>query len=406
MAAPSVTYTFSNGTTASASEVNTNFTDIINGVSDGTKDLSINALTCAGTATLNGAINLGNASSDDLTITASLASSIAIKTNASYGIGSSTLGLTGIYFGNSTYTTRIVPGSLSGSNTLTLPTTTDTLVSTTASQTLTNKTLTAPVISTISNTGTITLPTATDTLVARATTDTLTNKTMVIASNTFTAANANGILFANASSTVTNSSNFFLTTTQLQLADGSVGTPSLSWNGDTNTGIYRVSGDEIGLVAGGTSRLNVNTGGITVNNNTTSDSNLGTISSVTLGHYYEGTISLTFTSGFASNKGVTVAYRRVGKIVTLTFPGTTATSANPGTAFCGSGALPSSLQPTQENYMPATSSNSGTLTWGVCLVRDNANGGTVRIYRNVDQSTVFGTSVTIGWLGFSVTYIV
>ena len=49
------------------------------------------------------------------------------------------------------------------------------------SQTLTNKTLTAPVISTISNTGTITLPTSTDTLVGRATTDTLTNKTLTSA---------------------------------------------------------------------------------------------------------------------------------------------------------------------------------------------------------------------------------
>jgi len=53
------------------------------------------------------------------------------------------------------------------------------VVTTTGAQTLTNKTLTAPVISTISNTGTITLPTATDTLVGRATTDTLTNKTLV-----------------------------------------------------------------------------------------------------------------------------------------------------------------------------------------------------------------------------------
>ena len=51
-------------------------------------------------------------------------------------------------------------------------------VTTTGSQTLTNKTLTAPVISTISNTGTLTLPTSTDTLVGRATTDTLTNKTL------------------------------------------------------------------------------------------------------------------------------------------------------------------------------------------------------------------------------------
>lgn len=57
-------------------------------------------------------------------------------------------------------------------------TSTDKAVGKTATQTLTNKTLTAPVISTISNTGTLTLPTSTDTLVGRATTDTLTNKTL------------------------------------------------------------------------------------------------------------------------------------------------------------------------------------------------------------------------------------
>jgi hypothetical protein len=52
------------------------------------------------------------------------------------------------------------------------------VVTTTGTQTLTNKTLTAPIISTISNSGTITLPTGTRTLVARDTTDTLTNKTL------------------------------------------------------------------------------------------------------------------------------------------------------------------------------------------------------------------------------------
>lgn len=87
--------------------------------------------------------------------------------------------------------------------TYTLPNATDTLVGLAATQTLTSKTLTtptitgpsitgtvsgsgtyssvtltSPVISSISNTGTLTLPTSTDTLVGRATTDTLTNKTL------------------------------------------------------------------------------------------------------------------------------------------------------------------------------------------------------------------------------------
>ena len=51
-----------------------------------------------------------------------------------------------------------------------------TVVGTTDTQTLSSKTLTTPIISSISNTGTLTLPTSTDTLVGKATTDTLTNK--------------------------------------------------------------------------------------------------------------------------------------------------------------------------------------------------------------------------------------
>ena len=55
----------------------------------------------------------------------------------------------------------------------------DNAVTLTGTQTLSNKTLTSPVISTITNTGTLTLPTSTDTLVGRATSDTLTNKVLL-----------------------------------------------------------------------------------------------------------------------------------------------------------------------------------------------------------------------------------
>ena len=65
-----------------------------------------------------------------------------------------------------------------------------TLVSLVSTDTLENKTLTSPIISTISNTGTITLPTSTDTLVGRDTTDTLTNKTIDLTDNSLSGTTA------------------------------------------------------------------------------------------------------------------------------------------------------------------------------------------------------------------------
>ena len=100
MAAPSVTYTFTNGTTADATEVNQNFTDIINGITDGTEDLTISALTCNGVATLNGAVTLGDATSDDITVNGYIASSLLPKTSATSDLGSSAQNWQHLYLDN------------------------------------------------------------------------------------------------------------------------------------------------------------------------------------------------------------------------------------------------------------------------------------------------------------------
>jgi hypothetical protein len=97
MAAISVPNSFTNGTAADATEVNANFDAITNGLGDGTKDISVSAITAAGATTLNGAVTLGNATGDDITVTGYVASSIIPKTNAASDLGSATNAWQAIY---------------------------------------------------------------------------------------------------------------------------------------------------------------------------------------------------------------------------------------------------------------------------------------------------------------------
>lgn len=68
MANPSVTYTFSASTIAQSSQVNQNFTDLINSLTDGSKTLAVAAL-ITGTLTTSGNVTLGDSASDTVTIT-------------------------------------------------------------------------------------------------------------------------------------------------------------------------------------------------------------------------------------------------------------------------------------------------------------------------------------------------
>jgi hypothetical protein len=119
-------------------------------------------LTAAGTANISTSFSIA----DDTSSTITLNTGSTLKITGGTGITSSVSGQT---------------------VTLDIDNTVATL---TGSQTLTNKTLTTPIISSISNTGTLTLPTSTDTLVGRATSDTLTNKSISLSTNTITGTSA------------------------------------------------------------------------------------------------------------------------------------------------------------------------------------------------------------------------
>lgn len=91
MAFPSVTYNFENGSPSDGDQVDTNFQDLINGASDGTKALSVAAGTFAGTLTANGAVNLGNGVTDEITTTGRWVSDLLPLTTGLYDLGSSSL---------------------------------------------------------------------------------------------------------------------------------------------------------------------------------------------------------------------------------------------------------------------------------------------------------------------------
>ena len=63
MAFPTLTYTLTNGTNADASEVQQNFNDLLNGITDGSKDIKVNDAEIDGTIDVDGTLQLGSANS-------------------------------------------------------------------------------------------------------------------------------------------------------------------------------------------------------------------------------------------------------------------------------------------------------------------------------------------------------
>lgn len=182
-------------------------------------------------------------------------------------------------------------------------------------------------------------------------------------------------------------------TCTIQNSDGSVTAPSYTFgaSGQQDNGIYRIGTDTWGLAAAGTKALGITSTGLNLSTNATGDSNFGTISSVTLAHYYEGTFTGTFTGPFTSGT-ITFTYRRIGKIVILswgTFSGTSSAAA----PFTASTVIPSNLRPAATVSFPTGVKDNGTALTAPGWISIGTNGTiTISISNAADNFTNTGTA--------------
>jgi hypothetical protein len=196
-----------------------------------------------------------------------------------------------------------------------------TVTTLTGSQTLTNKTLTTPIISSISNTGTLTLPTSTDTLVGKATTDTLTNKTLTSAVLNGT---ISGTSIKDEDNMVSNSASHLATQQSIKAyVDAQVTAQDLDFQGDSGGALSIDLDSETLTIAGGTG---IDTSGSLNTLTVAVDSTVATLT---------GTQTLTNKSIDASQLTGTVANARLDAELQALAGLTSA--ADKGIQFTGSG---------------------------------------------------------------------
>lgn len=167
-------------------------------------------------------------------------------------------------------------------------------------------------------------------------------------------------------------------------ADGAVGAPSYSFNSDTDSGMYRIGTNNIGLAVGASKIVDVSATGIKL------PTTGGTASA--LGYYEEGTFDLTF-AGFTVPPTLTVSFTRCGNVVTLKIPAYQ--GANPGAIASSSPtAIPSRLRAPIVQFLYTRVEDLGALTNGMFEVGTD---GVVQVgLEGLTGPSAFGAGVA-GW---------
>lgn len=130
---------------------------------------------------------------------------------------------------------------------------------------------------------------------------------------------------------------------------------------------------------------------IVVNANATTDANLGTVSNVANGAYYDGFFLASFTG--SCNLSVNTFYVKTGKLVCLNFIGALCTSGN--TTGFTSTSLPSALKPANNNYQVFYSNNGSNGQLGLMYV--DATTGLLTMYTGATNVT--NLSISLNWVG-------
>ena len=349
---------------------------------------TINGVQFDGTAniTIPFDISTGNAATATKLYTARTINGVSFD-----GTSNITIPITSLAFSNIT----ALPTSVSGYGI------TD-AVSLTGTQTLTNKTLTAPNISTITNTGTLTLPTSADTLVGRATTDTLTNKS--ISGSTNTISNIANSSLTNSSITI-NGTTISLGGTAtvgavlanvLTIGDGISYTGASTYNGSTAVTIdlkpatdTQMGGVRIDLVA--TSGINNNSGTLSLAKATTTQLGAVLVDGTSITATSPGGVITANAGGLSGTtlKSTVVisSLTSFGTSPTLTTPAVTTELTTPSTTF----ALVNTTATTVNFAGAATAVAIGAST-GTTTVNNNL---TVTGNLTVNGSTEYLNSTTL-----------
>lgn len=212
----------------------------------------------------------------------------------------------------------------------------------------------------------------------------------------------------------------------INTAQGDPATPTYSFVGDGNTGVYRSAADTLNASTAGTSRWAINSSGQVSVSATTDSSSSTTGSWITAGgigvakqiwtdtkvvattgmqfkntgngsdtiSYYRATSSSsTWTWNGSGGTSGSISYlaTRIGRMVFIEFAASQATTGTSSTQLTQQSALESDFRPTAELIIPITVNDNGTRSIGQCVIQTSG----VLIIQKAGQ-TAFANGTTSG----------